>query len=238
MNPTPTPAKSPWIKRLRQYLFTGLLVWLPMVVTIWVLAWLVGLLNGIFNAVLRTLVTVVPPAKGVVEALQSVPGLGVVLVTLVLVVTGVFVANMFGQWWLSQWNKIVVRIPLVNTIYTSVKQVSDTLFSGSGKAFSKALLIEYPRKGSWTIAFLTGQAAGEITAHLPADCVSVYVPTTPNPTSGFFLVLPRSEVVELEMSVDDALKTIISMGVVQSETSASDHAAAPGHSNAQPPTNP
>jgi len=106
------------------------------------------------------------------------------------------------------------RIPVVRSIYTSVKQVADTLFSGSGHAFSKALLVQYPRQGSWTIAFLTGKPGGEVATHLVADFVSVYVPTTPNPTSGFFLMMPRADVIELKMSVDDALKYVISMGVV------------------------
>ena len=106
------------------------------------------------------------------------------------------------------------RIPIVKSVYYSVKQVSDTLFSSSGEAFRKALLIEYPRPGIWTIAFMTGQPGGDVVRHLRGEYVSVYVPTTPNPTSGFFLMLPRAEVVELDMSVDEALKYIISMGVV------------------------
>ena len=106
------------------------------------------------------------------------------------------------------------RIPVVRSIYTSVRQVADTLFSGSGNAFSKALLVQYPRQGSWTIAFLTGTPGGEVASHFDQPLVSVYVPTTPNPTSGFFLMMPKADVIELDMSVDDALKYIISMGVV------------------------
>ena len=201
-------------RRLRQYFITGLLVWLPMGITVWVLMWLVGLLDGIFLAVLLAADTLIPGMHKLAEFLRGVPGLGVILVALVIFATGVFVANMFGQWWLRQWDALMNRIPVVRSIYTSVKQVADTLFSGSGNAFSKALLVQYPRQGSWTIAFLTGTPGGEVAKHLEQAMVSVYVPTTPNPTSGFFLMMPKADVIELDMSVDDALKYIISMGVV------------------------
>jgi uncharacterized membrane protein len=200
--------------RVRHYFVTGLLVWLPMGITVWVLTWLVTLLDNIFLSVLGALDAVIPGIHMSAESLRNVPGLGVILVAVVIFATGVFVANMFGQWWLRQWGKLITRIPVVSSIYSSVKQVADTLFSGSGNAFSKALLVQYPHADSWTIAFLTGQPGGEVARHLKAECISVYVPTTPNPTSGFFLMMPRAHVVELEMSVDDALKYIISMGVV------------------------
>ena len=201
-------------RRIQQYFITGLLVWLPMGITVWILMWLVGMLDGIFLAVLRAADAVIPGVHLLAEELRNVPGLGVILVAVVIFSTGVFVANMFGQWWVRQWDTLMNRIPVVRSIYTSVKQVADTLFSGSGHAFSKALLVQYPRHGSWTIAFLTGKPGGEVAAHLAADFVSVYVPTTPNPTSGFFLMMPRADVIELKMSVDDALKYVISMGVV------------------------
>jgi uncharacterized membrane protein len=200
--------------RVRHYFVTGLLVWLPMGITVWVLTWLVTLLDNIFLSVLGALDAVIPGIHMSAESLRNVPGLGVILVAVVIFATGVFVANMFGQWWLRQWGKLITRIPVVSSIYSSVKQVADTLFSGSGNAFSKALLVQYPHADSWTIAFLTGQPGGEVARHLKAEFISVYVPTTPNPTSGFFLMMPRANVVELEMSVDDALKYIISMGVV------------------------
>lgn len=202
------------MSRLRQYFITGLLVWLPMGVTVWVLLWLLGILDGIFLGVLAATEAMVPGVAVVAEKLRHIPGLGVILVALVILGTGLFVANMFGQWWLRQWDKIMTRIPVVRSIYSSVKQVSDTLFSGSGQAFSKAVLVQYPRHGAWTIAFLTGRPGGEVARHLDGDYISVYVPTTPNPTSGFFLMVPRADVVELKMSVDDALKYVISMGVV------------------------
>ncbi|MFV0678771.1 DUF502 domain-containing protein [Ottowia sp.] len=202
------------MSRLRQYFITGLLVWLPMGVTVWVLLWLMGILDSIFLGVLAALEAVLPGLGGVAEQLRNVPGLGVILVAVMVLVTGLAVANFAGQWWLRQWDRLITRIPVVRSIYSSVKQVSDTLFSGSGQAFSKALLIQYPRQGAWTIAFLTGQPGGEVAQHLQGDFISVYVPTTPNPTSGFFLMVPRADVVELKMSVDEALKYVISMGVV------------------------
>lgn len=201
-------------RSFKQYFVTGLLVWLPMGITVWVIMWLVGMLDAIFLAVLHAADTLIPGVHASAEYLRGVPGLGVAMVAVFIFATGVFVANMFGQWWLRKWHGLMNRIPVVRSIYTSVKQVADTLFSGSGHAFSKALLVQYPRQGSWTIAFLTGTPGGEVAQHLGQPMVSVYVPTTPNPTSGFFLMMPKADVVELDMSVDDALKYIISMGVV------------------------
>ena len=201
-------------RRIQQYFITGLLVWLPLAITVWVLLWLVGMLDSVFLLVLGAADSVIPGMHALAEKLRGVPGLGVILVGVAVFFTGVFVTNMFGQWWVRQWDKLFQRIPVVRSIYTAVKQVADTLFSGSGKAFSKALLIQYPRQGAWTIAFLTGSPGGEVASHLVGEYVSVYVPTTPNPTSGFFLMVPRQDVVELTMSVDDALKYVISMGVV------------------------
>jgi uncharacterized membrane protein len=200
---------------LRKYIIAGLLVWLPLAITIWVLLWVVGLLDGIFRSVLRAFGALLPASvEPVLDGLASVPGLGFVLLVALMLVTGMFVTNMFGQWWLRQWDQLMGRIPIVKSIYSSVKQVSDTLFSSSGQAFREAVLVQYPRAGSWTIAFVTGRPGGEVAELLPGDHVSVYVPTTPNPTSGFFLMMPRSDVVALRMSVDEALKYIISMGVV------------------------
>ena len=201
-------------RSFKQYFITGLLVWLPMGITVWVLTWLVSLLDSIFLAVLMAADTLIPGIHRSAEFLRGVPGLGVMLVTCVIFFTGVFVANMFGQWALRQWHGLMNRIPVVRTLYTGVKQVADTLFSGTGNAFSKALLVQYPHQGSWTIAFLTGTPSGEVAQHLGQPMVSVYVPTTPNPTSGFFLMMPQANVVELAMSVDDALKYVISMGVM------------------------
>jgi uncharacterized membrane protein len=199
---------------LKSIFIAGMLVWLPLTITIWVLWQLLAVFDGIFRALVGALSTVAPSLAPGLDKLVHIPGVGVVLVLAAIFITGLAVANIFGQWWLARWDSLMTRIPLVKSIYSSVKQVSDTLFSSNGNAFRKALLVQYPRQGSWTIAFMTGAPGGEVAAHLPGDHVSVYVPTTPNPTSGFFLMLPRSEVVELQMSVDAALKYIISMGVV------------------------
>ncbi len=213
---------------MRKHLITGLLVWLPLTITIWVLLWVLGLMDGLFSWVLSLSQAVLPEKmREGIETLRHVPGLGVVVLLVVLWLTGLFVANIFGQWFLHQWNRLLHKIPIVKSIYSSVKQVSDTLFSSSGNAFREAVLVQYPRAGSWTIAFVTGVPSGEVAAHLASPHVSVYVPTTPNPTSGFFLMMPRTEVVPLKMSVDEALKYIISMGVVAPPPSALPRAAAP-----------
>ena len=143
-----------------------------------------------------------------------IPGMGVLLTLVIVFVTGLFGANIIGGRLVQFWHHVLHRIPVVSSIYSSVKQVSDTLFSSGGQAFRKALLVKWPREGMWTIAFLTGVPGGDVTNHLKGDYVSVYVPTTPNPTGGYFVMLPRADVIELDMSVDEALKYIISMGVV------------------------
>ena len=213
---------------MRKHLLTGLLVWTPLAVTIWVLLWVLGLMDGLFSGLLTVTQAVLPEKmRQGLESLRGVPGLGLVVLVVLLWSTGLFVANIFGQWWLAQWNRLLHKIPIVKSIYSSVKQVSDTLFSSSGNAFREAVLVQYPRAGSWTIAFVTGAPSGEVAAHLASPHVSVYVPTTPNPTSGFFLMMPRSDVVPLRMSVDEALKYIISMGVVAPPPPVAPRAAAP-----------
>jgi uncharacterized membrane protein len=193
--------------QIRRYLITGLIVWVPLVITVWVLSVLVGTMD-------QTLL-LLPPALRTEHWLGVyVPGMGVVLTFLVVFLTGLFTANMIGQRLFRVWERMVARIPVVNTIYRSVKQVSDTLFSPTGQAFRKALLVQWPSPGMWTVAFLTGTPGGDVANHLKGDYVSIYVPTTPNPTGGYFVMVPRSAVIELDMSVDAALKYIISMGVV------------------------
>ena len=192
---------------IKRYFITGLLIWVPLAITAWVLA----LIASVADQSLRLLPETLRPHQLIG---YDIPGAGVVLTLLIIFVTGVLAANFIGQRLVGWWEQLLARIPVVYSIYLSVKQVSDTLFSSSGNAFRKALLIQYPRRGSWTIAFLTGRPGGDVVNHLPGDLVSVYVPTTPNPTSGFFLMLPRSDVIELDMDVDEALKYIISMGVV------------------------
>lgn len=192
---------------MKRYLIAGLLVWVPLGITLLVLHWLVTTLD-------QTLLLV--PESLRPEALVGfhIPALGVVLSFVILFVTGVFAANIFGQRLLRIWENALGRIPFVKSIYSSVKQVSDTVLSDQGTAFRKALLVEFPREGCWTIAFLTGTPADAVAEHLAGEHVSIYVPTTPNPTGGYFVMVPRTSVRDLDMSVDDALKYIISMGVV------------------------
>jgi len=192
---------------MKRYFITGLLIWVPLGITVWVLQALIGTMDQSLQLLPRSL-----QPKELFGF--HVPGIGTILTVLIVFLTGLATANILGQRMVRFWEGVLARIPIVKSIYYSVKQVSDTLFSSSGEAFRKALLIQYPRQGCWTIAFQTGTPGGEVAKYLQGEFVSVYVPTTPNPTSGFFLMLPKKEVVELEMSVDDALKYIISMGVV------------------------
>ena len=201
----------------KKYLLAGLLVWLPLTITVWLLSWLVGSLDALLGSVLGGLSKMASDqsnANEFINDLSKIHGLGVIAVVLTLLVSGAFASNVVGKWWLNQWGKIFARIPIFKTIYVSVKRVSDTLFSSNGNAFRKALLVQYPREGSWTVAFQTGEPSGEIESKLGQGFVSVYVPTTPNPTSGFFLIVAKSEIIELDISVDQALTYIISIGSV------------------------
>ncbi|HWA36377.1 MAG TPA: DUF502 domain-containing protein [Burkholderiales bacterium] len=192
---------------MKKYLITGLLIWIPLVITLWVLKLIVDTLDQSLLLLPEWLRT--ENWLGV-----HIPGLGAILTIAIVFATGVFARNFFGAQLVELWHDILHRIPVVNSIYSSVKQISDTLFSSSGQAFRKALLVQWPRPGMWTIAFLTGAPSGEVAGQLPEDCLSIYVPTTPNPTGGYFVIVPRKDVIELDMSVDQALKYIISMGVV------------------------
>ena len=192
---------------MKKYLITGLLIWIPLVITIWVL-------KIIFDMLDQSLLLLPEHWRPDAWLPFHIPGLGAVLTIAVVFGTGVFARNFFGAQLVQLWHQVLHRIPVVNSIYSSVKQISDTVFSSSGQAFRKALLVQWPHEGMWTIAFLTGIPGGDVTNHVPPDCVSVYVPTTPNPTGGYFVIVQRSQVIELDMTVDQALKYIISMGVV------------------------
>ena len=186
---------------MKRYLIAGLLVWVPLGITIWVLHFLVTSLDSIL---------LLFPESARPEALFgfNIPGVGVLIAFVILFGTGVLAANFLGLRLIRAWESVLVRIPFVKSIYSSVKQVSDTLLSDQGNAFRKALLVEFPHPGSWTIAFQTGSPAPAVSARLEGEHVSVYVPTTPNPTSGYFVIVPRTRVHELDMTVDEALKYI------------------------------
>ena len=198
---------APLATALRKWLLTGLLVIVPGVITAWVLHWIVSTLDQTLQ--------ILPEAWHPDRLLGvHVPGFAVVLTLLILLTVGAIASNFAGRK-LVQWGDALVhRIPVVRSIYSSVKQVSDTLFSESGNAFRTAVLVQWPREGVWTVAFVTGAPSGEVAAYLRDEFVSVYVPTTPNPTGGYFVMVRKSDCVELDMSVDAALKYIVSMGVV------------------------
>ena len=191
----------------RRWLLAGLLVLVPLMITLAVLNWIIGTLD-------QTLL-ILPQAWHPDRLLGfHIPGFGALLTLLIVLLMGAVASNFFGKR-LVQWgNSLLSRIPIVRSIYSSVKQVSDTLFSENGNAFRKALLVQWPREGVWTIGFLTGLPGGDVVNHLPGDYLSVYVPTTPNPTGGYFVMLKKSDCIELKMSVDEALTYVISMGVV------------------------
>ena len=192
---------------MKKYFITGLLALVPLIITIWVHITLIHTLD--------LSLALLPEAWQPKKLFGfNVLGLGALLTLVIIFVTGVVATNIFGQQIIMWWESLLSRVPFVKSIYSSVKQVSDTLFSNSGNAFRKAVLVQYPRQGSWTIAFVTGVPGGDVVNHLHGDYISIYVPTTPNPTSGFFLMMPKADVIELEMSVDEALKYIISMGTV------------------------
>jgi uncharacterized membrane protein len=206
---------------MRKFLLAGVLVWIPVVITGWVLKFLIDTMD-------QTMLLV--PERFRPEALIgfNIPGLGTILTVLIVFLTGVLAANFFGKRLLRVGEAILQRIPIVNSIYGGVKQISDTLFSSDGKAFRKAVLVRYPQHDTWTVALLTGEPEHEVSDHLGRDNYAVFVPTTPNITAGFFLIVPKRDVIELEMSVDQALKYIISMGVAEPVRRLPDN---PSHTN-------
>lgn len=200
---------------MKRYFVTGLLIWVPLGITLWVLSLLIGTMDQSL---------LVLPAKWLPEAWLGIriPGLGVILTLLVIMLTGVFGANFFGEKIIDFWERQLIRIPVVKTIYGSVKQVSDTLLSGSGHAFRKVLLVHYPHPDAWSLAFQTN-LPDEVASMLPEEHVAVFIPTTPSPVNGFYFYVKKSEVIELDLSVDRALKYIVSMGVAAGESGRSSH---------------
>ena len=194
---------------MKRYFITGLLIWVPLGITLWVLNLLIGTLDQSLTVL---------PAEWQPEAWigMRIPGLGVILTLVVIVLTGVFATNFFGQKIVDAWERLLIRIPVVKSIYGGVKQVSDTLLSGSGHAFRKVLLVRYPHPEAWSLAFQTN-VPDEVMRVLPDEHVAVFIPTTPSPVNGFYFYVKKSEVIELNVSVDRALKYIVSMGVASGE---------------------
>lgn len=202
---------------MKRYFITGLLIWIPLAITTWVLAMIVGIMD---QSLLLLPQTIHP------QTLLGfyLPGIGVILTLLIVLITGLVATNIVGQRLVLLWESILARIPVVKSIYYSVKQISDTLFSGSGEAFRKVLLVRYPHGGAWSVAFLTSTPTIDMVEHLDEEHVGVFIPTTPSPVNGFFFFVKKSETLELDMTVDEALKYIISMGVVApSPTQPSQH---------------
>ena len=195
------------MKRLRRYFVAGLLVWLPLGVTIFLFRILIGLMD-------KSLV-LIPRQYHPEELLGvSVPGLGVILTIVLLLLTGVLTANIVGRSFVGGWESLMDRIPVARSIYSAAKNFTEIVFSDSGKAFSKVLLVEYPRKGLYTLTFQTASDVGEIQGRTGEDVVCCFVPTTPNPTSGFIIIVPTKDTIELDMEIDEAVKLIMSLGVV------------------------
>ena len=192
---------------LRKYLIAGLLIWLPLAITLWVIDFIVTTMD-------RTL-TVLPPSWHPDQVLGvHVPGLGLIMSVIILLVTGMLAANIIGARMFAWWESVLVKIPIVRPIYSSVKQVSDTLFASKGQSFRKVVLIEFPQRGQWTFGFVVGAPGPAAERELGGELITVYVPTAPNPTSGYVLIVRPSEVKELDVTIDDALKYHLSMGVV------------------------
>ena len=195
------------MKRLRRYLVAGILVWLPLGITYILLRFLVGLMD-------RTLRLLPDPFQPQAWLGVPIPGLGVILTIIVLLVTGLLAANFVGRKVVGGWESLMERIPVVRSVYSAAKNFAEIVFSDSGKAFKNVLLVEYPRKGLYTLTFQTASDVGEIQGRTGEDVVCCFVPTTPNPTSGFIIIVPKKDTIELDMEVDEAVKLIMSLGVV------------------------
>lgn len=196
--------------RLRRHLATGLLVWVPLVVTFFALRFVINVMD--------TTLLLIPSSLRPENLLGfRIPGLGVILTVTLLLLTGAVAANILGRRLIDAWERVLARIPLVSWVYSGVKKVAETLLSPGGQSFRKVLLMEYPRKGIWSLCFQTSSTLAEVQARTDKEVICVFVPTTPNPTSGFIVMVPRDEVIELDMTVDEALRMVISLGVVVPE---------------------
>ena len=195
------------MKYLRRYLVAGLLVWIPLGVTIFILRVLIGLMD-------RTLLLIPQPYRPEEWLGLTIPGLGLILTLLVLLVTGLLAANIVGRSMVGIWESLLDRIPVVRSVYSAAKNFAEIVFSDSGQSFKKVLLIEYPRKGIYSLAFQTATKLGEVQGRTGEEMICTFVPTTPNPTSGYIIILPKKDIIELDMDIDEALKMIISLGVV------------------------
>ncbi|HET7174804.1 MAG TPA: DUF502 domain-containing protein [Gammaproteobacteria bacterium] len=197
----------PMMARLRRYILTGLIVWMPLTITIIVFQFIFGYADNLLLLL---------PDAWQPKALFgfNIPGLGVAVVLIILFLTGFLASNYLGRILFSLGNELMEHIPVVRSVYSAVKQISDTMFTNQGRSFSKVVMIRYPQKDTWSLAFQTSESLGEVNMKMPGHMVSVFVPTTPNPTSGFLLMVSQEDMIELDMSVDDALKMIISLGVI------------------------
>lgn len=197
-----------YLSMLKKFLIAGCLVWLPIIATLWIINVLVNLFDRLIN--------ILPPAYRPDAWFNvHIPGFGIVIAILVVLLTGVLVTNILGNK-LMQWADAFMRhIPLVGSLYSTIKQVLQTILSSEGKSFRKVLLVEYPRKGLWTIAFLTSDTGSEINTHTGEEMITAFVPTTPNPTSGFLIIVPKSQVKELSMTIEEAFKIVVSLGTLK-----------------------
>lgn len=193
------------MKRVKNYIIAGLLVWLPFATTLWIISFLINAINLFIPAQILNL-----RPYGI-----AIPGMGLIIALSILILTGIIARNIFGQKLINLWNKVLFHIPIVKSIYKGVKKVSDTLLAGNTHAFRKALLVKFPHERSWTIAFITGSPG---TILMPEnhnlEYINVYVPTTPNPTSGYFIIVHKADTREINLTVDEALHYVISMGTI------------------------
>lgn len=207
-----------WLKKIgvgmtsvfKKYLLSGLLVWLPIWVTLLIVDFMINIMDKSLTMI---------PEKYQPDQLIGfhIPGLGLIFTLLLLFLTGIIVTNFLGRWVIKYWDHLIARIPLVRSIYSATKKIAETMFSSKGQSFRKVLLVEYPRRGMWSIAFQSAGSYAEIEKQTGEEMVTIFIPTTPNPTSGFLMIVPKKDVIELEMSVDQAVKFIISLGVVQNK---------------------